>query len=105
MDGEPPAPVEKKQPLVVRKINEMRQKQRARRDENLKLWGDIGYHRYIGGQNYNMVLSLFLVPLSLLLFGAVTELFFPDPAVRGYQDLTKSLLGFFFGVMDIGLAG
>ncbi len=105
MDGGQHPRGKTQRPGIIGKINEMREKQRARRDENLKLWGDIGYHRYIGGQNYNMVLSLFLVPLSLLLFGAVTELFFPDPAVRGYQDLTKSLLGFFFGVMDIGLAG
>lgn len=90
---------------LVRKINEFRRKKKKIQAEKLELWGDIGYHRYIGGQNYNLILNLLFVPLALLLFSFVTELFFPDPSVRGYQDLTKSLLGFFFGVMDIGLAG
>ncbi|MFX0101297.1 MAG: hypothetical protein ACFFCS_17115 [Candidatus Hodarchaeota archaeon] len=95
----------KKQNWIIKKIDEVKAKQKRKRDERLKLWGDIGYHRYLGGDFYNQVLMLFVVPVSLLVFSLLTELLFPDPSVKGYEDLTKSLLGFFFGVMDIGLAG
>ncbi|MHA1372304.1 MAG: hypothetical protein ACTSRA_21605, partial [Promethearchaeota archaeon] len=97
--------LEKRRFWLIEKIKEYNQNQKKRRQERLKLWGDIGYHRYLGGENYNKVLFLFIAPASLLLFSVIAELFFPDPSVKGYQDLTQSLLGFFFGVMDIGLAG
>ncbi|MHA1682014.1 MAG: hypothetical protein ACTSUE_13835 [Promethearchaeota archaeon] len=108
MENSPPAGSKgsgKKKSWILKKVETFKQKKQKLREQKLKLWGDIGYHRYIGGENYNMVLNLIFVPLSLLLFAAVTEIFFPDPSVQGYQDLTKSLLGFFFGVMDIGLGG
>ncbi|MBN2150756.1 MAG: hypothetical protein JW839_04830 [Candidatus Lokiarchaeota archaeon] len=98
-------PAGKKQFFLLAKISEIKRKQKEEQRRKLELWGDIGYHRYLGGDFYNRILALLVLPVSLLLFGVVTEIFLPGPEVSGYQDLTKSLLGFFFGVMDIGLAG
>jgi hypothetical protein len=95
----------KKQFWLLAKINEVKQKQKEEQRRKLELWGDIGYHRYLGGDFYSRVLTLAVLPVSLLLFSVITEIFLPGPEVNGYQDLTKSLLGFFFGAMDIGLAG
>nr|MDO8110943.1 hypothetical protein [Candidatus Sigynarchaeota archaeon] len=90
---------------LVAKIKEIKQKQKEEQKRKLALWGDIGYHRYLGGEFYSKVLVILVLPVSLLLFAVVTEIFLPGPEINGYQDITKSLLGFFFGVMDIGLAG
>ncbi|MEX2681745.1 MAG: hypothetical protein Q6373_009095 [Candidatus Sigynarchaeota archaeon] len=96
---------EKKQFGLLARFNEFKRKQKEEEKRKIEMWGSIGYHRVLGGQFYDRILSLIVLPVSLLLFSVVTELFLPGPEVTGYQDLTKSLLGFFFGVMDIGLAG
>ncbi|NMC07660.1 MAG: hypothetical protein GYA24_20775, partial [Candidatus Lokiarchaeota archaeon] len=79
---------EKKQFWLLAKINETKRKQKEEQRRKLELWGDIGYHRYLGGDFYNRVLALAVLPVSLLLFSVVTEIFLPGPEVNGYQDIT-----------------
>ncbi len=65
-------------------------------------YNKIGIHRLIGGFYYNMVLFLGGAIFFIVMLTVVVPIILPYPEIEGYSKVVYGLLGFFFGVFDLG---
>jgi len=82
-------------------------KEEEKRKEKIdteELWNEVGYHRITGGVFYSYIL---LIVGAIVGLGTVTIIaeFLPFPEINGYKSLTSSILGFWFGLLDLNLGG
>lgn len=71
---------------------------------NEQLWNTIGYHRITGGVFYSYILLIGGAIVGLVTVGLIAE-FLPYPEINGYKGIVGSLLGFWFGLLDLNLGG
>ncbi|MHA1793950.1 MAG: hypothetical protein ACTSVI_15015 [Promethearchaeota archaeon] len=69
-----------------------------------ELWNTVGYHRITGGVFYSYILLIGGAIVGLVAVGFVAE-FLPYPEINGYKSIVASLLGFWFGLLDLNLGG
>ncbi len=69
-----------------------------------KLWNTIGYHRITGGVFYSYILLIGGAIVGLVTVGIIAE-FLPYPEINGYKGITATILGFWFGLLDLNLGG
>ncbi|MBD3187589.1 hypothetical protein GF325_12215, partial [Candidatus Bathyarchaeota archaeon] len=69
------------------------------------LWNQVGFHRVAGAYLYGYVLALGEAVLGIVIIGTIIPLFLPYPEINGYKGMTASILGFWFGLMDLNLGG
>ncbi|MBD3185635.1 hypothetical protein GF325_02305 [Candidatus Bathyarchaeota archaeon] len=77
---------------------------KKKRKEVEKLWNEVGYHRITGGVFYSYILLIGGAIIGLVTVGIIAE-FLPYPEINGYKGLVGSLLGFWFGLLDLNLGG
>ncbi|MHA1338527.1 MAG: hypothetical protein ACTSRZ_02875 [Promethearchaeota archaeon] len=68
------------------------------------LWNEVGYHRITGGVFYSYILLIVGAVIGLGTVAIIAE-FLPYPEINGYKTLTSSILGFWFGLLDLNLGG
>ncbi|MFX0098813.1 MAG: hypothetical protein ACFFCS_04470 [Candidatus Hodarchaeota archaeon] len=71
---------------------------------NEQLWNTIGYHRITGGVFYSYILLIGGAIVGLVTVGLIAE-FLPYPEINGYRGMVGTLLGFWFGLLDLNLGG
>src|SRR6056297_2340023 len=69
-----------------------------------KLWDMVGFHRITGGFFYSYVLLIGGAVIGLGTLPLITN-FIPFPEIEGYKQMTATLLGTWFGLMDFNLGG
>ncbi|MBD3351052.1 MAG: hypothetical protein GF364_06160, partial [Candidatus Lokiarchaeota archaeon] len=69
-----------------------------------ELWNQVGFHRITGGVFYSYILLIIGAVVGLATVAIITE-FLPYPEINGYKAMTSSLLGFWFGLLDLNLGG
>jgi hypothetical protein len=69
-----------------------------------KLWNEVGFHRIIGGTFYGYILLIIGAVVGLATVAIIAE-FLPYPQINGYRNMTSTLLGFWFGLLDLNLGG
>ncbi|MFX0098397.1 MAG: hypothetical protein ACFFCS_02375, partial [Candidatus Hodarchaeota archaeon] len=69
------------------------------------LWKKVGFHRICGAYLYGYSLALGEAVLGLILVSMILPIFLPYPEINGYKSMTASILGFWFGLMDLNLGG
>ena len=65
----------------------------------------MGFHRVAGAYLYGYILALGEAVLGIVIIGTIIPLFLPYPEINGYKAMTGSILGFWFGLMDLNLGG
>ncbi|MHA1820220.1 MAG: hypothetical protein ACTSU2_07540 [Promethearchaeota archaeon] len=68
------------------------------------LWNEVGFHRITGGIFYSYVLLIVGAIVGLFTVTIIAE-FLPYPEINGYKNMTATLLGFWFGLLDLNLGG
>jgi len=116
MEGNTSPPAESKENVApkkqgfVAKILASFKKQKAEKtaaDELLTpetMWNQIGYHRITGGVFYSYILLIVGAIGGLVMVGIIAE-FLPYPEINGYKGLVSTLLGYWFGLLDLNLGG
>ncbi len=69
-----------------------------------EMWNQIGYHRITGGVFYSYILLIGGAVMGLVTVGLIAE-FLPYPEINGYKGMVGTLLGYWFGLMDLNLGG
>ncbi|MHA1998892.1 MAG: hypothetical protein ACTSU9_12275, partial [Promethearchaeota archaeon] len=69
------------------------------------LWNKVGFHRVAGAYLYGYILALGEAILGIVIIGTIIPMFLPYPEINGYKAMTGSILGFWFGLMDLNLGG
>ncbi|MHA1684452.1 MAG: hypothetical protein ACTSUE_26175 [Promethearchaeota archaeon] len=69
-----------------------------------ELWNEVGYHRITGGVFYSYILLIGGAIVGLATVSILTN-FLPYPEINGYKGIVSSLLGFWFGLMDLNMGG
>jgi hypothetical protein len=65
-------------------------------------YNTVGFHRLLGGFYYNMVLFLFGTVVLIAMLAVVIPIVLPYPEIEGYAKIVYGLLGFAFGIFDLG---
>ncbi len=72
--------------------------------ESEKLWEEIGFVRPLGGFFYNIILvlggSIFGIFFSVWF---LPNIVYPFPEAMGFENMVKSMFGFYFAIADVGL--
>ncbi|MFX0098635.1 MAG: hypothetical protein ACFFCS_03570 [Candidatus Hodarchaeota archaeon] len=67
-------------------------------------WKEIGFHRPLGGILYNLIFVFIAAIFGILLsVWLMPNVIFPFPSAMGFQDMTFSMFGLYFTLLDIGV--
>lgn len=69
-----------------------------------EMWNQIGFHRVTGGVFYSYILLIVGALGGLVMVGIIAE-FLPYPEINGYKGIVATLLGYWFGLLDLNLGG
>ncbi|MHA1698874.1 MAG: hypothetical protein ACTSWN_08560, partial [Promethearchaeota archaeon] len=97
----------KRKPSFLQKIGKVfrfGQKVKKTGETTEDLWDQIGYHRITGGVFYSYILLIGGAVVGLATVGIIAE-FLPYPEINGYRGMVGTLLGFWFGLLDLNLGG
>ena len=68
------------------------------------LWNTVGFHRVSGSIFYSYILLIGGALVGLFTVSLIAT-FMPYPEIHGYNGIVGSLLGFWFGLLDLNLGG
>lgn len=67
-------------------------------------WKEIGFHRPLGGILYNLIFVIVAAGFGIMLsVWLMPNVVFPFPSAMGFQDMTFSMFGLYFTLLDIGV--
>ncbi len=86
------------------RMEDSKQENNQESKESEKIWDEIGFVRPLGGFFYNIILvlagSIFGIFFSVWF---LPNIVYPFPEAMGFENMVKSMFGFYFAIADVGL--